>query len=71
MTIFELNKDKEEFWIPVLLPVATYAIEKEFKDSILKTWYVHNVAISGEEILLKWKKRPTELTQEEVERKYR
>lgn len=71
MTVFELNKDKEQFWLPMPVSVVIFSIEKEYKDKVIRDWYIEDLVVNKEEVLIKWAKRSSPLTQEEIRLKYR
>ncbi|MCP4665216.1 MAG: hypothetical protein GY849_02530 [Deltaproteobacteria bacterium] len=69
-----LNNQKKQietgFWQEDYKSIAIFSIEKMYKSEIIKIWFIADLIINNDKILINWKKRHRELTDEDYSKKY-
>lgn len=68
-----MNRFSEDldFWVEHYMSSIIRSIELLYKDEILQNWYVSDLVMNKEKILVKWCKRLLPLSLEEVRKEYR
>jgi hypothetical protein len=64
------NMDVLGFWDEDNKSSILRCIESRYQRSIIKDWGISDVIINGDKVLLKWFKRPSPMTNEEIIKKY-
>jgi hypothetical protein len=68
----ESNKSIMElgFWSEEYLSMLKLGIEIQYKTEVIREWYVADIVINGDKVLVKWKKRLHPLSDEQLNEKY-
>lgn len=69
----EMNQSMMElsgFWSEEYKPTIIHSIEAKYKRDILQKWYISDIVMNGDKVLVKWSKRYKVLSEEEVNEKY-
>ena len=73
MDFLEIHKKSLElsgFWREEWKEVIFHVIELDYKTEILKDYYIDDLVINKEKVLISWKKRHLPLSDEELKKKY-
>lgn len=72
-TLLDVHKDGLEtfgFWMEIYKETLIKLVAKMYKDEVLKEYYVSDVLLNGEKVLVKWHKRRSPLSDEELKETY-
>jgi hypothetical protein len=72
-TFLDLHKDSMEalgFWTEQYRSTAIIAMESMYKTDVIREWHISDLVPNGEKLLIKWHKRYTPLTDEQLKEKY-
>lgn len=73
MDLLEIHKqslDLTGFWMEEYKGTIIAHIESNYKTVVLKDYYIDDLTIVNNKVLLNWKKRYIPLSHEEIEKKY-
>lgn len=60
----------QEFWDEMGKKTIIHIIERGYNADILKIWYISDLVMNGDQVLIKWTKRFKVLSDEEIKEKY-
>lgn len=73
MDLLDIHKqslDLTGFWMEEYKGTIINLIESNYKSDVLKDYYIDDLTIVNNKVLLNWKKRYIPLSPEEIEKKY-
>ena len=72
-TFLELQKDSMEalgFWSEQYRSTVIIGMESMYKTDVIREWHISDLVPNGDKFLIKWNKRYTPLTDQQLKEKY-
>lgn len=70
LEINQKNMDLLGFWSESYKSTIILSVESAYKNSVIRDWFISNIVIDGDKVLIKWQRRTFPLTDEQIKEKY-